>query len=101
MVSAHPLRSRTTNILYLVVPAMPGMLLTRLKSLEDHIVRLEKDYPPWAALHFNQPNRGVSRMVFYACCHRTSHQLPFQWPPPPRPTPIIVPPHLRPVQGNT
>ncbi|KAJ7091120.1 hypothetical protein C8R44DRAFT_891528 [Mycena epipterygia] len=45
------------------------------KFLEDHIIRLEKDYPPWAALHFNQPNRG--------------------WPPPPRATPIIVPPHLR------
>ncbi|OBZ70515.1 hypothetical protein A0H81_09236 [Grifola frondosa] len=42
--------------------------------LEDHIIRLEKEYPPWAALHFNQPNRG--------------------WPPPPRPTPIIVPSHL-------
>ncbi|KAJ7268656.1 hypothetical protein B0H12DRAFT_1178642 [Mycena haematopus] len=57
------------------VPAQPDSLLSRLQFLEEHIIRLEKDYPPWAALHFNQPNRG--------------------WPPPPRATPIIVPPHLR------
>ncbi|KAJ7495910.1 hypothetical protein B0H11DRAFT_2001188 [Mycena galericulata] len=57
------------------VPAPPDNLLARLQFLEDHIIRLEKDYPPWAALHFNQPNRG--------------------WPPPPRTTPIIVPPHMR------
>ncbi|KAJ7217726.1 hypothetical protein GGX14DRAFT_357104 [Mycena pura] len=57
------------------VPAHPDNFLSRLQFLEDHIIRLEKDYPPWAALHFNQPNRG--------------------WPPPPRATPIIVPPHLR------
>ncbi|KAJ7680613.1 hypothetical protein DFH06DRAFT_904327, partial [Mycena polygramma] len=57
------------------VPAQPDNFLARLQFLEDHIIRLEKDYPPWAALHFNQPNRG--------------------WPPPPRATPIIVPPHLR------
>ncbi|KAF7376430.1 hypothetical protein MSAN_00058600 [Mycena sanguinolenta] len=54
------------------VPAPPDSLLSRLQFLEEHIIRLEKDYPPWAALHFNQPNRG--------------------WPPPPRATPIIVPP---------
>ncbi|KAI0373941.1 hypothetical protein BV20DRAFT_1111046 [Pilatotrama ljubarskyi] len=56
------------------VPSPPRSLLDRLKYLEDHIIHLEKEYPPWAALHFNQPNRG--------------------WPPPPRPTPIIVPSHL-------
>ncbi|KAI0645795.1 hypothetical protein C8Q79DRAFT_1071341 [Trametes meyenii] len=56
------------------VPLPPRSLLDRLKYLEDHIIHLEKEYPPWAALHFNQPNRG--------------------WPPPPRPTPIIVPSHL-------
>lgn len=53
------------------VPSPPRTLLLRLKLLEDHIIRLEKEYPPWAALHLNQPRRG--------------------WPPPPRPTPIIVP----------
>lgn len=57
------------------VPSPPRFLLDRLKFLENHIVRLEKEYPPWAALHFNQPNRG--------------------WPPPPRSTPIIVPAHMR------
>ncbi|KAG6918501.1 hypothetical protein DXG01_013861 [Tephrocybe rancida] len=58
------------------VPSAPRTLLSRLTFLEEHLIRLEKDYPPWAALHFNQPNRG--------------------WPPPPHQTPIIVPPHLRP-----
>jgi hypothetical protein len=43
-----------------IVPSPPQSLLDRLKFLEDHIIRLEKDYPPWAALHFNQPLRGVS-----------------------------------------
>ncbi|TFY62572.1 hypothetical protein EVJ58_g3786 [Rhodofomes roseus] len=56
------------------VPSPPKCLLDRIKFLEDHIVQLEKECPPWAALHFNQPRRG--------------------WPPPPRPTPIIVPSHL-------
>ncbi|KAF8658332.1 hypothetical protein AX16_002099 [Volvariella volvacea WC 439] len=57
------------------VPTPPKTLLMRLKYLEDHIIKLEREYPPWAALHFNQPNRG--------------------WPPPPRSIPIIVPPNLR------
>ncbi|KAJ2936781.1 hypothetical protein H1R20_g296, partial [Candolleomyces eurysporus] len=57
------------------VPSPPRTLISRLKFLEEHIIKLEKEYPPWAALHFNQPNRG--------------------WPPPPRATPIIVPPNLR------
>ncbi|KAF9227154.1 hypothetical protein BS17DRAFT_449913 [Gyrodon lividus] len=56
------------------VPAPPRTLLSRLQFLENHIIQLEKEYPPWAALHFNQPNRG--------------------WPPPPRQLPIIVPSHL-------
>ncbi|KAI0779467.1 hypothetical protein C8Q74DRAFT_1350222 [Fomes fomentarius] len=56
------------------VPSPPRSLLDRLKFLEDHLVHLEREYPPWAALHFNQPSRG--------------------WPPPPRATPIIVPSHL-------
>jgi hypothetical protein len=42
-----------------LVPSPPESLLDRIRFLEDHIVRLERDYPPWAALHFNQPNRGV------------------------------------------
>ncbi|KAI6002853.1 hypothetical protein EDD15DRAFT_2225028 [Pisolithus albus] len=56
------------------VPASPRSLLSRLQFLEDHIIQLEKEYPPWAALHFNQPHG--------------------EWPPPPRQTPIIVPSHL-------
>ncbi|EAU91166.2 hypothetical protein CC1G_03334 [Coprinopsis cinerea okayama7 len=57
------------------VPSPPRTLLARLKFLEEHIIKLEKEYPPWAALWFCQPGRG--------------------WPPPPRTTPIIVPVHLR------
>ncbi|KAK1230249.1 hypothetical protein PQX77_006678 [Marasmius sp. AFHP31] len=63
-----------THLSVRYVPSPPLDLLDRLKFLEDHIIQLEKDYPPWAALHFNQPNRS--------------------WPPPPPSTPIIVPPHL-------
>ncbi|KAG5641894.1 hypothetical protein DXG03_003981 [Asterophora parasitica] len=65
---------------YIAVPSPPRTLLARLKFLEEHLIRLEKEYPPWAALHFNQPNRG--------------------WPAPPRQTPIIVPPHLRDVPSK-
>ncbi|KAF9973178.1 hypothetical protein BGZ73_003617 [Actinomortierella ambigua] len=35
----------------------PCTLMERVKILEDMIMQLERDYPPWAALHFNQPNR--------------------------------------------
>ncbi|KAG0263222.1 hypothetical protein DFQ27_001864 [Actinomortierella ambigua] len=35
----------------------PCTLTERVKILEDMIMQLERDYPPWAALHFNQPNR--------------------------------------------
>ncbi|KAF4621433.1 hypothetical protein D9613_000194 [Agrocybe pediades] len=63
------------------VPCPPRTLIARLKYLEDHLIKLEKEYPPWAALHFNQPNRG--------------------WPPPPRATPVIVPPQLRSFTSST
>ncbi|KAH6897621.1 hypothetical protein BKA70DRAFT_1528805 [Coprinopsis sp. MPI-PUGE-AT-0042] len=63
------------------VPSPPRTLLSRLKFLEDHIMKLEKEYPPWAALWFNQPNRG--------------------WPPPPRTTPLIVPYDLRHIKPST
>lgn len=46
----------------ITVPSPPRSLLDRLRFLEDHIVHLEKEYPPWAALHFNQPKRGVSAL---------------------------------------
>ena len=35
----------------------PDDLLISL--FHDHLIKLEKEYPPWAALHFNQPGRGV------------------------------------------
>ncbi|KAI0775812.1 hypothetical protein BD413DRAFT_531765 [Trametes elegans] len=68
------LQNVETHLAIRYVPSPPRSLLDRLKYIEDHIIHLEKEYPPWAALHFNQPHRG--------------------WPPPPRPTPIIVPSHL-------
>ncbi|KAJ3787858.1 hypothetical protein GGU10DRAFT_414532 [Lentinula aff. detonsa] len=75
----HPgLDERLTNIenhlSVRYVPHAPQSLLDRLRFLEEHIIKLEKDYPPWAAIHFNQPSRN--------------------WPPPPKQTPIIVPPSM-------
>lgn len=48
-----------------LVPSMPRTLFARLKYLEDHIVKLEQEYPPWAALHFNQPSRGVRVAILH------------------------------------
>jgi hypothetical protein len=45
---------------YVEVPSPPASLLHRIRFVEDHIVQLEREHPPWAALHFNQPRRGVS-----------------------------------------
>jgi len=56
------------------VPAPPYSLMERIRLIEEHLMRLEKEYPPWAALHFRQPRRG--------------------WPPPPAENPVIVPTHL-------
>ena len=47
---------------YTKVPLPPASLLHRIKFVEDHIIQLEREYPPWAALHFNQPRRGVSQI---------------------------------------
>jgi len=81
------------------VPSPPRTLLARLKFLEDHVIKLEKEYPPWAALHFNQPNRGVCFHCFLFFFEKNIFQLNryfiTQWPPPPRATPVIVPPQLR------
>jgi hypothetical protein len=47
-------------MVYAKVPSPPASLLHRIKFVEDHIIQLEREYPSWAALHFNQPRRGVS-----------------------------------------
>ncbi|KAJ4488357.1 hypothetical protein J3R30DRAFT_3223002, partial [Lentinula aciculospora] len=75
----HPgLDERLTNLenhlAVRYVPHAPQSLLDRLHFLEEHIIKLEKDYPPWAAIQFNQQSRN--------------------WPPPPKQTPIIVPPSM-------
>ena len=75
-----------------LAPSPPRSLLDRLKFLEDHLVQLEREYPPWAALHFNQPQRGVSPSDIFI--KTGTYPSVLQWPPPPRPTPIIVPSHL-------
>ncbi|KAB5588403.1 Rpr2 domain-containing protein [Ceratobasidium theobromae] len=63
-----------THLAVRYVPAPPADFMLRVKHIEEHIIRLEKEYPPWAALHFNQPHRG--------------------WPPAPRESIIVIPPHL-------
>ena len=85
----------TCRALYPTVPSPPRTLLARLKFLEDHIIKLEKEYPPWAALHFNQPNRGVCFHFFLKFFIQLNQYFTTQWPPPPRATPVIVPPQLR------
>ncbi|CAG8435773.1 10320_t:CDS:2 [Funneliformis caledonium] len=40
-----------------IVTPIPLSVYERLKILENKIMQLERDYPPWSAIHFNQPNR--------------------------------------------
>jgi hypothetical protein len=41
--------------------AIPSCTIAeRIRIVEDVIIQLERDYPLWSALHFNQPNRVVS-----------------------------------------
>lgn len=42
-----------------LVTPVPLSVYERLKVLEDKIMQLERDYPTWSAIHFNQPNRQV------------------------------------------
>ncbi|KAN0107307.1 hypothetical protein V8E52_010243, partial [Russula decolorans] len=63
--SRHPglderLKILETHLAMRYVPPPPASLIHRIKFVEDHILQLERKYPPWAALHFNQPRRGVS-----------------------------------------
>jgi len=43
---------------YSVTP-LPPKLYERVKVLEDKIIKIEHDYPTWASVHFNQPNKNV------------------------------------------
>ncbi len=56
----YPTASNLTASQCLAVPSPPASLPARIQFLEEHIIRLEKEYPPWAALHFNQPRRNAS-----------------------------------------
>lgn len=44
------------------VPAPPEDIRLRLQSIEEHIIQLEREHPPWASLHFNQPKPNVSSL---------------------------------------
>ena len=41
----------------------------RVRIVEDVIIQLERDYPVWSAVHFNQPDRVVSCKVSNAKDH--------------------------------
>ncbi|KAG0213543.1 hypothetical protein BGX28_004179 [Mortierella sp. GBA30] len=55
------LDERLKNIqvhLNLRLTAVPACTVAeRIRIIEDVIIQLERDYPLWSALHFNQPNR--------------------------------------------
>ena len=60
MVSSARSATVANLMAYMEVPSPPASLLHRIRFVEDHIIQLEREHPPWAALHFNQPRRGVS-----------------------------------------
>ncbi len=37
----------------------------RIKVLEDKIMEIERDFPTWASIHFNQPNKNVNIYIIY------------------------------------
>ncbi|OAQ30489.1 hypothetical protein K457DRAFT_452840 [Linnemannia elongata AG-77] len=43
------------NLRFAAVPVCT--IAERIRIIEDVIIQLERDYPLWSALHFNQPNR--------------------------------------------
>ncbi|KAF9182455.1 hypothetical protein BGZ51_004721 [Haplosporangium sp. Z 767] len=43
------------NLRFAATPACT--IAERIRIIEDVIIQLERDYPLWSALHFNQPNR--------------------------------------------
>ncbi|KAF9546552.1 hypothetical protein EC957_009629 [Mortierella hygrophila] len=44
------------NLRFVAVPVCT--IAERIRIVEDVIIQLERDYPLWSALHFNQPNRA-------------------------------------------
>ncbi|KAK0485301.1 hypothetical protein EDD18DRAFT_704803 [Armillaria luteobubalina] len=46
---------------YLAYLLRSASLPARIGFLEHNIIRLEKEYPPWAALHFNEPRRNCTK----------------------------------------
>ncbi|KAG0368587.1 hypothetical protein BGZ54_001614 [Gamsiella multidivaricata] len=60
--ASNGLDERLRNIqvhLNLRIAAVPACTIAeRIRIVEDVIIQLERDYPMWSALHFNQPNRA-------------------------------------------
>ncbi|KAJ2686214.1 hypothetical protein IWW39_003772 [Coemansia spiralis] len=38
----------------------PTSIYNKVAALEDHIMMLEREFPPWSAEHFNQPGRSYT-----------------------------------------
>ncbi|KAJ2868016.1 hypothetical protein GGH94_000436 [Coemansia aciculifera] len=38
----------------------PTSIYNRVAALEDHLMMLEREFPPWSAEHFNQPGRNYT-----------------------------------------
>ncbi|KAJ2020292.1 hypothetical protein GGI09_007394 [Coemansia sp. S100] len=38
----------------------PTSIYNKVAALEDHIMMLEREFPPWSAEHFNQPGRNYT-----------------------------------------
>ncbi|KAI8079751.1 uncharacterized protein BX664DRAFT_341383 [Halteromyces radiatus] len=45
------------NVKFEQHPTQPFTCMERIKILESTLIDIEKKYPTWAAVHFNQPNR--------------------------------------------
>jgi len=45
-----------------IVTPLPAKMYERVKILEDKIMEIERDFPTWASIHFNQPNKNLGDM---------------------------------------
>ena len=51
-------RADMIDLTMYVKSTAPSSLLPRIKFVEDHIIQLEREYPPRQALHSNRLHRG-------------------------------------------
>ncbi|ORX41518.1 hypothetical protein BCR36DRAFT_180491 [Piromyces finnis] len=45
-----------------IVTPLPPKMYERIKVLEDKIMKIEREFPTWATIHFNQPNKNLNNM---------------------------------------